>query len=68
MPLSGAKLVPHRLNPVFKGNLERITKDDLDGWRNLIHKHTIELRPTGTKPIRWKAFRGWHILSQMAIL
>jgi hypothetical protein len=45
------KSIPERLNPVFKGNLDRITKDDLDCWRNLIHNHIIDLRLTGTEPI-----------------
>jgi hypothetical protein len=29
------KLIPERLNPVFSGNLEHYTKDDLDAWRDL---------------------------------
>jgi hypothetical protein len=45
------KSIPERLNPVFKGNLDRITKDDLDGWRDLIHNHILNLRPIGTEPI-----------------
>ena len=36
---------------MFKGNLDRITKDDLDGWRDLIHNHILNLRPIGTEPI-----------------
>jgi hypothetical protein len=45
------KTIPERLNPVFKGNLDRITKDDLDGWRDLIHAHLLNLQPAGTDPI-----------------
>jgi hypothetical protein len=45
------KTIPERLNPVFSGNLDHITKDDLDGWRDLIHNHLLDLQPTGTDPI-----------------
>jgi hypothetical protein len=45
------KSVLERLNPVLKGNLDRITKDDLDAWRDLIHNHILDLRPSGTDPI-----------------
>lgn len=43
--------VPERLNPVFKGRLEHVTKDVLDCWRDLIHNHLFDLRPTGKKPV-----------------
>jgi hypothetical protein len=45
------KTIPERLNPVFNGNLDHYTKDDLDGWRDLIHNHLLNSRPSGTEPI-----------------
>jgi hypothetical protein len=45
------KSIPDRLNLVFNGNLEHYTKDDLDAWRHLIHKHIFELQPAGAEPI-----------------
>jgi hypothetical protein len=45
------RAIPERLNPVFNGNLEHYKKDDLDGWRDLIHHHLLDLNPTGTDPI-----------------
>ncbi|HEY4813447.1 MAG TPA: hypothetical protein VIH58_02155 [Chthoniobacterales bacterium] len=44
------KSIPERLNPVFNGNLDHYTKDDLDGWRDLIHNHVLALCLTGTDP------------------
>jgi len=43
--------IPERLNPVFKGRLDYITKDDLDCWRDLIHNHLLDLRPAGKEPV-----------------
>jgi hypothetical protein len=45
------KTIPERLNPVFNGNLDHFTKDDLDDWRDLIHNHLLDSQPTGTDPI-----------------
>lgn len=42
---------PERLNPVFKGNLDHYTKDDLDAWRDLIHNHLLNSQASGTEPI-----------------
>jgi hypothetical protein len=39
------------LNPVLNGNLDRNTKDDLDGCRDLIHNHLLNARPSRTEPI-----------------
>jgi hypothetical protein len=49
------KSIPERLNPVFNGNLDHYTKDDLDGWRDLIHNHLLDSQPTGTDsiPLLW---------------
>jgi hypothetical protein len=40
--------IPERLNPVFKGRLDRITKNNLDCWRDLIHDHVLNSQPEGT--------------------
>jgi hypothetical protein len=48
---SPKKSIPERLNPVFKGNLDHYTKDDLDARRDLIHNHLLNARPSGTEPI-----------------
>jgi hypothetical protein len=45
------KTIPERLNPVFSGNLDHNTKDDLDAWRDLIHNHLLDSQPPGTDPI-----------------
>jgi len=42
---------PGAVESVFNGNLEHYTKDDLDGWRDLIHNHLLNSRPSGTEPI-----------------
>ena len=45
------RAIPERLNPVFKGNLEHYTKDDLDAWRDLIHNHVLNSELSGTEPL-----------------
>ncbi len=43
--------IPERLNSIFEGRLDHITKTDLDSWRDLIHNHLINSRPVGKDPV-----------------